>query len=264
MSLRYICGISSNVQITLLLSFTNLIDTNASPIKATGETSTQSQIAVKRGPLTLEDIEIQPAEECQDQMVNESKIFVSGNTRIPSANKTRTLTVEGTETQVTAEAQTPSAEKTKTRTEEATETGTRAAGARETQATGVSQIPSAGKTETQATTESTNLTRGETYTHTKTAEYKCTLPTEDFDIEFPKTYETKTTKESKPSIFNVRDISFHYIKKIYHYYRPCYQRQKNRFPSFFSVRSITRTRTQKVVAFFAAILGHLSDNGFKR
>ena len=226
MSLRYFCSISSYVKITLLLSFANLSESNASsPVKASGETSTQTstetqtQIAVKRG--TLEEIQIQPAGESQSQVVDKSEIFVSGNTRIPSPNETRTLPVEGTETQVTAEAQTPSAEKSRTRTGEASESGTRAAEARETQTTSVSQIPSAGKTQTQATTESTNLARGETqiqpsketYTHTNTAEYNCTLPTEDFDIEIPGTYETKTTEESKPSIFNVRDISFHYINK---------------------------------------------------
>jgi len=217
MSLRYICGFSSNVQITLLLSFANLLDSNASsPIKASGESSTQTSaetqtlIAVKRGALTLDEIQIQPAEECEGQMVDESEILVSGNTGIPSTNETRTLTVEGTEAQVTAETQIPSAEKTRTRTGEATETG----------ATGVSKIPSVDKTQTQATTESTNLARDETrihppeetYPRTKTAEYKYTLATEDFDIEFPETYETKTTEESKPSIFNVRDISFQYIK----------------------------------------------------
>jgi len=124
MSLRYICGISSNVQITLLLSFANLLDSNASsPIKATGETSTQTsaethtQIAVKRGTLTLAELQIQPAEEYLGQMVDESETFVSGNTRIPSTNETRTLTVEGTEAQVNAEAQIPDqAEKPRTGT----------------------------------------------------------------------------------------------------------------------------------------------------
>jgi len=150
-------------------------------------------------------------------MVDESEIFVSGNTHIPSTNETRTLTVEGTETQVTAKAQTPSAEKTRTRTREATETGTRAAEARGTQATGVSQIPSAGKPQTQATTESTNLARdetqiqpsAETYTLTKTAGNEYTLATEDFHVEFPETNGTKTTEESKPSILKGKDISFY-------------------------------------------------------
>ena len=212
MSLRYFCSVSSNVKITYLLSFANLSESNTSlPVKASGETSTQTstetqtQIAVKLG--TLEEIEIQPAEaESQSQVVDESEIFVSGNTRIPSPKETRTLTVEGTETQVTAETQTPLPQRTSTSTVEASGT----------QATGVSQIPSAGKRQTKATTESTNLDgdktqikpHEETCTRIKTAEYKCTLPTEDFDIEFPETNETKTTEESKPSILEGKERYF--------------------------------------------------------
>ena len=212
MSLRYICGISSNLQITWLFFFLFfLLDGNAgSPIKATGETSaqtsaeTQTQVAVKS--VTLEEIQIQPAEESQSQVNDESEIFVSGNTRIPSANESHTLTVECKDTQVTAEAQIPSAEETRTRTVEATET----------QAIGVRKIPSVEKPQTQATTESTNLTRDETqikppeetYSRTKAAEYMSILATEDTDIIFLDKYETRTTVESKPSILNGKDIYF--------------------------------------------------------
>jgi len=203
MSLRYICGISSNVQITLPLSFANLLDSNdCSPIKTAGETSTQTsretqtQIAVKRGTLTLEEIQIQPAEEWQSQMVDESEIFVSGNTHISSTNETRTLTVEGTEPQVVAETQIPSAEETRTRAVEAIQI----------RGTGMSKIRSVEKTQTRATTESTNLARDETqiqppeetYPRTKTAEYMSTLATE----------EAKNAEENESSILNGKDICY--------------------------------------------------------
>jgi len=114
--------------------------------------------------------------------------------------------VECTDTQVTAEAQTPSAQGARTRAVEAGGT----------HATDVSQIPSAGKSQTQTTTESANLDGDktqikrpeETYTHTKTAEYKCTLPAEDFDIEFPETRETETTEGSKPLVLKGKNIPF--------------------------------------------------------
>lgn len=185
-----------------------MLDDNAiSPIKATGKTSTQTsletqtQIAVKRG--TLEEIRIEPAEECQ--MFDESEIFVSENIRSPCAKETRTLTVESTETQVTAEGQVPSAEETSTRTVEATETG----------ATGVNKILSLVKPQTQATIESTNLAKDETqvqppeetYNRTEITGFKYTLDTEDADIAFPETYEAENTEEGEP--LNGKDISFY-------------------------------------------------------
>ena len=201
-----------NVKITLLLSLANLLDNNArSPIKAIGKiwtqtsAETQTKITVKRA--TLEEIRIQPAERCQSQMVDESEILVSENTRSPSANETRTFTVEGRETQVIAEAQVSSAEETRARTVEATETG----------ATGVSKIPSVEKTQTQATIESTNLAKDETQVQppektcnrTEITERTYTLGTEDADIEFPETYEAENTEEGELSILNGKGVSFY-------------------------------------------------------
>ena len=174
----------------------NFSDRNASsPGKTLTQTSTETQphIAVKSG--ILEEMQIEVAEGSHSQMADESEIFVLGNTGSTSPNESRTLTKECTETQVTAETQISSAYETKTRAVEATEPG----------ATG-----------TQATTESTNLAKGETqiqppeetYTRTKTAEYRSTKATEHTDIT-----ETKTTEESKPSILNGKDISFCYITK---------------------------------------------------
>ena len=192
--------------LTLLLSLANLLENNASsPMKATDEISTetfaetQSKIAVRRG--TLEKIRIQPAEGYQNQMADGSEIFVSENTRSPSANETRTFTVEGTETQVTAEAQVPSAKETSTRTVEAAETG----------ATGVSKIPSMEKTHTHATIESTNLAKDETqvplpeeaYNRTEITAFTYALDTEDAEIDIPETYEVENTREEgEPSILN--------------------------------------------------------------
>ena len=194
-----------NIKITLLLSLANLLDNSAiSPIKATEETlaqtsaETQTEITVKHG--TLEEIRIQPTEECQNQMVDESEIFVSENIRSPSAKETRTLSVESTETQVTAEAQVPLAGETSMRAVEATESGV----------TGISKILSVKKTQTQATIESTNLAKDETLVqpseetckHTETTELKYTQDTEDADIEFPETYVAENTEEGEPLILN--------------------------------------------------------------
>ena len=149
-------------------------------------------------------------------MAGESEIFVSGNTPSPCPNETRTLTEEGTETQVTAKTKIPSADETKTMVVEATETG----------ATGASNTSSVEKTQSQATTESTNLAKDEiqlqhpeeTYTCTKTTEYKSTLTTEDTDIKLPEKYETETTEETKPGK-DGKDISLSLLpKKDYHYY----------------------------------------------
>ena len=222
-------------------------------------TETQTQIAVKRG--TLEETQIELAEESQSQVADKSEIFVSGNTRSPSPNETRGLTEEGIGTQVTAETQIPSAKETKTRAAKGTETGV----------TGVSKISSADKTQTQATTESTNLVKSETQlqhpeetcTCTKTAGYRSTLATEGTDIKFPEKYKTETTEESKPSILNGKDISFSYItKKITSNIDLVISVKGIVLPPFFKVSSITSTRIQKAVALFAAILVHLSDNGF--
>ena len=195
-----------NVTITLPLSFANLLDNNAnSPVKTAGETwtqtstETQTQIAVKRRTPTLEEIQIQPAEECQGQMVDESEIFVSGNTRISSTNET----IEAKETQVVAETRIPSTEETRKSAVEAIET----------RATGVNKIRSAGKTQNQASTESTNLVgdktpikpREKTYTRTKTAEYKYPLPTED----------AKNTEENESSILNGKDICYLLLPRDY-------------------------------------------------
>ena len=167
-----------------------MLDSNASsPIRATEETSTQTstetqtQIAVKRGT-KKEKLQIQPAEESPSQVVDESEIFVSGNTRIPSANETRTLTLE-----VTAETKSPLAEETRTRTLESTKTGA-----------------TVEKSQTQATTESTNLARDETQIQPPEETY---TRTEDFDVEFPETYEAEYSEESGPSILNGRDISIY-------------------------------------------------------
>lgn len=196
----------------MLLSLANLLDNNASShIKATGGTSTQTspefqtKNIVKRG--TLEEIRFQPAEECQDQTVDENEIFVSENTRSPSAKETCTFTVKGTETQITAEAHVSSAEETSSKTVEATATG----------ASGVSKIPIVKKTQTQATTESTNLAKDETQVQppeetrnrTEITEFTYILDTEDADIKFPETYEAENTEESQPSILKGKDIYFY-------------------------------------------------------
>ena len=181
-----------------------MLDNNAiSPIKATGETSaqtsaeTQTKITVKRG--TLEEIRIQPAEEYQNQMVDEG----------PSAKETRTLTVESTETQATPKAQVPLVEETSTRAVETTESG----------ATGVSKILSVKKTQTQATIESTSVAKDETLVQppeetcnrTEITEFKYTLDREDADIELSKTYVAENKEEGEHLMLNVtaEDTSFY-------------------------------------------------------
>lgn len=114
MSLRYFCGISSKVKITLFLSFANLLESNASSlVKASGETSTetstetQNQIAAKRGTLTLENIQIQPGEESQSQVVDKDEIPSVEKPQTQATTESTDLTRDETQIQPSEETYTP-------------------------------------------------------------------------------------------------------------------------------------------------------------